>query len=73
MLFYAIFSNRYGEALTNYEKGMDKATLERINLNEIEFEEHKRLCEFGIARTNIKLGNFKKGVRNRFVTIQIHL
>lgn len=56
------FSNRYGEALANYEKGMDKTTLDRINLTETELEEHKRLCDFGIARTNIKLGNFKKGV-----------
>lgn len=37
--------------------------LDRVQLNEIALEKHKQMCEFGIARTNIKLGNFKKGVR----------
>lgn len=41
---------------------MEKATLNSIQLNDDELDEHKRMCEFGIARTNIKLGNFKKGV-----------
>lgn len=57
--------NRYGEALANYEKGLDKASLSSIQLNDGEFDEHKRMCEFGIARTNIKLGNFKKGVNSQ--------
>lgn len=55
-------SNRYADALANYEKGMDKATLDRIQISETALAEHTRMCEFGIARTNIKLGNFKKGV-----------
>lgn len=55
---------------------MDKATLSSIQLNDSELDEHKRMCEFGIARTNIKLGNFKKGVKkskfsNLSVCIQI--
>lgn len=59
-------SNRYGEALTNYEKGMDKVTLDCVQLNDTALEKHKQMCEFGIARTNIKLGNLKKGVRNEY-------
>lgn len=55
--------NRYAEALVNYEKGVDKTALTRIQLSDAALDEHKRLCEFGIARTNIKLGNYKKGVR----------
>lgn len=59
---FLCYRNRSGEALANYEKGMDKVLLSSIQLNDIELDEHKRMCEFGIARTNIKLGNFKKGV-----------
>lgn len=44
---------------------MDKTSLSSIQLADDEFDEHKRLCEFGIARTNIKLGNYKKGVNDR--------
>lgn len=55
--------SRYAEALTNYEKGMDQTSLDRVQLSEADLAEHKRLCEFGIARTNIKLDNIKKGVR----------
>lgn len=58
-----LYSNRYAEALGNYEKGMEISTLNSIHLSDTELDEHKRMCEFGIARTNIKLGNFKKGVR----------
>lgn len=54
--------NRYAEALANYEKGMDKATFDRIPMPETALEEHKRMCAFGIARTSIRLENFKKGV-----------
>lgn len=63
--FSFIYSNRYAEALANYEKGMYKTTLESIQLSETALEEHKQMCEFGIARTNIKIGNFKKGVRKQ--------
>lgn len=58
-------SNRYAEALANYEKGMDKMTLDQLQLSEAALEEHKQMCKFGLARTNIKLGNFKKGVRTK--------
>lgn len=58
-------SNRHAEALANYEKGLDKATLSSIQLSDTELDEHKLMCEFGIARTNIKLGNLKKGVKFR--------
>lgn len=47
------FSGKYSEALTNYKRGLAAA-----NSNE-----HVRLCQFGIARTNIKIGDYKKGVR----------
>lgn len=62
--------NRYAEALSNYEKGMDTASLDRIQMNEAARAEHQRLCEFGIARSNIKVGNYKKGVsvfRSEFI------
>lgn len=48
---------------------MDKASLDSIQLTNDEFDEHKRMCEFGIARTNIKLGNFKKGVSKKSVKL----
>lgn len=38
----------------NYERGLTAASL----------DEHVRQCQFGIARTNIKIGDYKKGVRN---------
>lgn len=58
-------SNRYAEALANYEKGMEKMTLDQLQLSEGALEEHKQMCKFGLARTNIKLGHFKKGVRTK--------
>lgn len=66
-------SNRYAEALANYEKGLDKNTLDRIQLSETALKEHKRLCEFGIARTNIKLDNIKKGVRKCAIFFELYL
>lgn len=62
MFFFFFIRNRYGEALANYEKGLDMASLDRIYLSESSRAEHERLCKFGKARTNIKMGNFKKGV-----------
>lgn len=66
------YRNRYAEALTNYEKGVDRTALTQIQLSDTALDEHKRMCEFGIARTNIKLGNYKKGVGQHidFVLIQ---
>lgn len=69
-------SNRYAESLANYEKGLEKSTLDNIQLSESALKEHNRLCQFGIARTNIKLDNIKKGVRKYttcFETKEIHL
>lgn len=57
-----MYRNRYSEALSNYEKGMETSSLEQSKFNEFNAVEHKRLCESGIARTNIKIGNYKKGV-----------
>lgn len=30
--------------------------------DQINMEAHIRLCQFGIARTNIKIGDFRRGV-----------
>lgn len=47
--------------MVNYEKGLDKEKLLKLG-EEINMEEHVRLCQFGIARTNIKIGDFRRGV-----------
>lgn len=49
-----ISSGKYSEALMNYERGLTAASS----------DDHVRQCQFGIARTNIKIGDYKKGVRN---------
>lgn len=59
--FY-IIRNRYGEALSNYKKGMDSMSLQKTVMDENTVAEHLRSCKFGIARTNVKVGNYKKGV-----------
>lgn len=64
--FFSFKSNRYGEALVNYEKGLDANALNKSELNEETLAEHKKICEYGIARTCIKLGNYKKGVSNTY-------
>lgn len=69
--FLFCYRNRYAEALANYEKGMDKASLNSIQLHDTVLDEHKRMCEFGIARTNIKLGNLKKGVNSHNCQIYV--
>lgn len=40
-------------------------TLNQLQLDQAALEEHKQMCKFGLARTNIKLGNFKKGVSKK--------
>lgn len=62
ILFYMPRSNRYAEALQNYERGVDTDLLQKTSLSERELVEHRRVCEFGMARTNIKVGNTHKGV-----------
>lgn len=57
-----LIRNRYGEALSNYEKGMDNMLLQKSAMDKNTAAEHLRSCKFGIARTNIKIGNYKKGV-----------
>lgn len=59
---FGIIRNRYGEALSNYEKGMDNMSRQKSVMDENTVSEHLRSCKFGIARTNVKIGNYKKGV-----------
>lgn len=59
---YGIIRSRYGEALSNYEKGMDNVSLQESVIDENTVAQHLRSCKFGIARTNVKIGNHKKGV-----------
>lgn len=48
--------------MQNYERGLDMELLNKAGLHENELAEHIRICEFGLARTNIKVGNTHKGV-----------
>lgn len=47
----------------NYERGLDENLLEKANMSANTSAEHFRLCQFGIARTHIKLGDYKKGIK----------
>lgn len=60
--FFFSFSNRWAEALQSYERALDAGLLAKTNMNQHELSEHRRICEFGLARTNIKVGNTQKGV-----------
>lgn len=37
--------------------------MDKSELSEEALAEHRKTCEYGIARTSIKIGNYKKGVR----------
>lgn len=54
MFSLRLFSGKYSEALANYERGLAATSS----------DDHVKLCQFGIARTNIKIGDYKKGVSN---------
>lgn len=47
----------------NYERGLDEDRLAKAGMAESNLAEHFRLCKFGIARTHIKLGDYKKGIK----------
>lgn len=47
----------------NYERGLDENQLIKSGMVDNNLTEHFRLCKFGIARTHIKLGDYKKGIK----------
>lgn len=63
---YIFISGSYAEALRHYERGILTEWIQNdanglILSNEL--QEHIRLCNTGIARTSIKNGDYRKGVR----------
>lgn len=59
MIALTLCRGNYAEAIINYEKGLQ---LTDVDEQKQDISEHKKLCQYGIARTSIKNGDYRKGV-----------
>lgn len=59
MISLTLCRGNHAEAIINYEKGLQ---LNDVDEQKQDIAEHKKLCQYGIARTSIKNGDYRKGV-----------
>ena len=67
-MYFRFYRGNYADALYHYEKGYKEDLINNSEEQMLikfspEYEDHVRLCKMGIARTSIRAGDFRRGVK----------